>query len=194
MKQFFETETGRANSNVRRYAYCPYCGAALAQAESGPQAPQRCPQCGFTPYYNPAPGVVVLIERDGQVLLGKRGRSSFQPGTWCLPGGFMEFDENFLQAAHREVMEETGLQVEIQAILNVTSNFLSEQLHTLVVVLLAQPLSGAARPGDDLVELGWFPLAGPFPALAFEADEYILQVYAAGHPGLLQVDERYRRG
>ena len=104
----------------------------------------------------------------------------------------MEFNENFLVAAHREVAEETGLRIEIQAIVNVVSNFLSHRLHTLVIVLLASPMSDTEQPGDDLEELGWFPIEGPFPPMAFEADEYILSQVASGSNARLPVDARFR--
>jgi 8-oxo-dGTP pyrophosphatase MutT (NUDIX family) len=67
---------------------------------------------------------VVLIEKDGQVLLGQRS-GSYGAGKWGLPQGFIEFDEDFLSAAIREVKEETGLDVEIRSIISVVSNFLS---------------------------------------------------------------------
>lgn len=54
----------------------------------------------------------VLIERDSRILLICRSHSPFQ-GTWNLPAGFVEEDENPSEAASREVLEETGLQVKI---------------------------------------------------------------------------------
>jgi hypothetical protein len=76
-----------------------------------------------------------------------------------------------------EVKEETGYDVEITSILSVMSNFLRAGLHTLVVVLEASIISGEPSPGDDIVELGWFPLDGPFPDMAFEADRNIIKLY-----------------
>jgi 8-oxo-dGTP diphosphatase len=43
---------------------------------------------------------------------------------WCLPCGYIEFHEDYLTAARREVKEETGLEVEITALLSVASYFL----------------------------------------------------------------------
>jgi len=193
MKQFFESENQKGSSGFRFFEFCPYCGSPLKSIQVGQTTYQRCDQCQFTPYYNPYPGVVVLIVKDGKVLLGKRVSMSFRPKSWCLPGGFMEFNENFLAAAHREVAEETGLRIEIQSIVNIVSNFLSNRLHTLVVVLLGSPVSGIEQPGDDIEELQWFPLEGPFPPLAFEADEYILGQVARGDYAGLPVDPRFSR-
>lgn len=191
MQQFFEKPSPPGAAERRFYRLCPYCGAELFSQDDGLEVRMHCPSCGFTQFLNPFPGVAVLVIDGGKVLLGRRAASSFGAGTWGLPGGFIEFDENFLTAAHREVYEETGLQVEIEGIVNVVSNFLSPRLHTLVIVLTASVTGGQARPGDDLVELAWFDLDGPLPEMAFEADAFIVR-HAAGRPARLPVDPRFR--
>jgi ADP-ribose pyrophosphatase YjhB (NUDIX family) len=141
-------------------------------------------------FRNPSPGAVILIERDGQVLLGRRS-GKVGTGQWGLPMGFIEFDEDFLTAAIREVKEETGLDVEIRSILSVVSNFLSPRLHSLAVVLLARVIGGELEAGDDLEAVEWFPLAGPLPEMAFEADAHICErVYRTRLEGA-PVDPRY---
>lgn len=115
--------------------------------------------------------------KDDKVLLGKRAPSSFKAGLWCLPCGFIEFDEDFLTAAKREVQEETGLIIGIESIISVMSNYLTPNLHTLVIVLLAHVVAGELQPGDDLDETEWFSLSGPLPQMAFEADENIIGRY-----------------
>lgn len=166
-------------ARAQPFAFCPGCGHTMGEAAEGMMLRPTCPACGFVQYANPLPGVVVLVERGGLVLLGKRAAGSFRSGLWCLPGGFMEWAEDFLSAARREVLEETGLHVRIRSILSVVTNLLSPRLHTLVVVLLASPTGGVERAGDDVDELSWFPLAGPFPEMAFEADSHILARFAA---------------
>ena len=104
-------------------------------------------------------------------------RSYYGAGEWGLPMGFIEADEDFLTAAIREVKEETGLDVEIRSILSVVSNFLSPRLHTLAIVLLARVGGGELCAADDLEDVAWFPLAGPLPEMAFEADAHICERY-----------------
>lgn len=162
--------------------YCPLCATALVARSTGNMTRPACPACGWVHYRNPAPGVVVLITDEQRVLIGKRGASGYAPGLWCLPGGFVEFDEDFLTAAIRETREETGLEVEIRSILTVNSNFLSSRLHTLVAVLKACVIGGEPCPGDDLEELRWVPLGGPFPDMAFEADCHIIRRYHQTRP------------
>ncbi len=132
-------------------------------------------------FRNPVPGVVVLIEQEGTVLLGKR-RGGFGAGKWGLPQEHIEYDEDFLTAAIREVKEETGLDVEIRSIINVVSNLLSPTLHTLAIVLLAGVAGGELCAGDDLEALAWVPLSGPLPEMAFEADEWIIERYRKTKP------------
>ncbi|MCL2589466.1 MAG: NUDIX domain-containing protein [Betaproteobacteria bacterium] len=57
-------------------------------------------------------GVHVLCEREGRVLLLRRAETGFFDGLYSLPGGHVEQGESILQAAARELEEETGLQIE----------------------------------------------------------------------------------
>jgi ADP-ribose pyrophosphatase YjhB (NUDIX family) len=119
---------------------------------------------------------VVVIEKEGQVLLGER-TGGFGAGKWGLPQGYIEFDEDYLTAAIRETKEETGLDVEIQSILNVVSNRLTPDLHTLAIILLAKVVGGELCAGDDLKTLKWISLTEILPEMAFEADKRIIQSY-----------------
>lgn len=127
------------------------------------------------------------------MLLGRR-KGGYGAGKWGLPQGYVEYDEDFLTAAIREVKEETGLDVEIRAIINVVSNLLSPGLQTLAIVLRAVVAGGELRAGDDLDALQWVPLPGPLPEMAFEADEQIIaRVQEIGLERGLPVDPRYAR-
>ena len=97
-------------------------------------------------------------------------------GSGVFPKGTSNSMRTFT-AAIREVEEETGLDVEIRAILNVVSNLLSPRLHTLAIVLLAGVVAGEPCARDDLETLEWVPLSGPLPEMAFEADEWIIERY-----------------
>jgi 8-oxo-dGTP diphosphatase len=181
----YPTEPGPGSGS----RYCPRCACPLAAR--GSDARMACPRCGFVEYRNPLPGVVVLIADGGRVLLGRRSPRSYRGGKWGLPGGYVEHGEDFLTAAAREVREETGLEVRILSILSVVSNFFSEELHTLVTVLLAEVSGGRARPGDDFVELAWHRYPEYLPEMAFEADAHIIDRYfRCGIQGA-PVDPRY---
>jgi ADP-ribose pyrophosphatase YjhB (NUDIX family) len=104
-----------------------------------------------------------------------------------LPGGFIEFEEDFMFSAIREVKEETDLDIEVESIFNVSSNFLSPDLHTLVVTLVAKVSGGVPRPGDDIEALKWFQISAKLPDMAFPADTYIIQHYHEFKPKALPV-------
>ena len=175
-RQVVSTYHDPGSDGVAQYTYCPMCGTALAPTERGGRRRPACPSCRFVQFSNPSPGAVILIEKEGQVLLGKRA-GGYGAGKWGLPQGFLEFDEDFLTSAIREVKEETGLDVEIRSILSVVSNFLSPRLHTLAIVLLARVAGGSLCAADDLAAVEWFPLSGPLPEMAFEADAHICERY-----------------
>jgi 8-oxo-dGTP diphosphatase len=146
---------------------------------------------------NPYPGVVTLIEDGdrvgGRVLLVHRRARAHRGGFWCLPGGYIEYGEDFLTAGRREVLEETGLVVRIESILSVVSNFFEPRRHTLVIVLLGRVAADSPPPraGDDADGLEWFPLEGPLPEMAFEADRHIIGRYAATRLAGAPVDARF---
>ncbi|CAF1852435.1 unnamed protein product [Brassica oleracea] len=74
----------------------------------------------------PRVAVVVFVVKGNSVLLGKR-RSSIGNSTFALPGGHLEFaGESFEGCAAREVMEETGLEIEKMKLLTVTNNVFKE--------------------------------------------------------------------
>ncbi len=60
---------------------------------------------------------VIVVDNQGRLLLEKRTDS----GLWGLPGGRIEPGESLIEAAVREVREETGLQVEISGLVGVYS-------------------------------------------------------------------------
>lgn len=152
-----------------RFSYCPICGEGLVQEIIDRYPRKACLHCGFVHFRNPSPTVSLLIVEGDQVLLGKRAE---QPGEdrWATPSGYIEFDEDFLSTAVREAKEETGLEVEIAAILNVTDSFFPPDQHFINVYLLAHPSGGQLQAGDDVGELRWFPLLGPLPEMFFKED------------------------
>ena len=86
---------------------------------------------------------VILLNPDGQVLIGKR-EGSHAP-YFSIPGGYLEPGESFETAAIREVKEETGLDILNPTVLCVTNNlqtYEAEGLHVISVCLLAKEFSG----------------------------------------------------
>lgn len=56
-------------------------------------------------------GVAVFVKKDGKYIVGKR-KGAHGAGTWCLPGGHVEFKEGLEDCCIRETMEETAIEIE----------------------------------------------------------------------------------
>lgn len=111
-----------------------------------------CPQCGFVIFKNPVPGVGVLVEMEGGVVLIKRGHQP-KKDLWALPAGFIEADESIEEAAIRECKEETNLDIELVEMFHVDSfpNDPTPQ-SGIIIFYRAKPIGGVLKPGDDAVE------------------------------------------
>ncbi len=64
-----------------------------------------------------------LIFKEDKILLIKRSDSKFASYKWDLPGGKLEFTENPVECLKREILEETGLKIDIQDIACVDNSF-----------------------------------------------------------------------
>jgi 8-oxo-dGTP diphosphatase len=171
------------------FKYCPFCRTDLALAESGHRLRPTCPSCGFVQHRNPAPTVSILVVDDDRVLLGKRGGHPGK-GTWSLPSGYVEYEDDFVTTAIQEAKEETGLDVEVRSVINIVSSFVSPRFHFLGIYVTAQVVGGELVAGDDLDAVAWFPLAGPLPEMGFEEDVNVIEMYVNGFRGL-PVDSEY---
>ena len=70
-------------------------------------------------WISPSISVDALLIVNGFVLVVKRSADMSNPNKWCLPCGFMDFNEDFLNACMRELHEETGVDVRAHNIINV---------------------------------------------------------------------------
>ena len=137
-----------------------------------------CTACGHITFLDPKLAVAALIMRGGQILLGKRGPGTRSPGKWSFPAGFVERGEQVEIAAAREVLEETGLEIEPGRLIGL----FSEPGETVVLAVFeARPTNPAqvSVAADDLDALGWFSLES-LPELAFERDYRIIERFLAG--------------
>jgi 8-oxo-dGTP diphosphatase len=115
--------------------------------EGGRMRP-ACDNCGYVHFVNPVPGVGVLIEMSGGVVLVQRGHEPHR-GAWALPSGFVEADESAEEAAVREALEETGLRVEIVELAAINSFPEGPPVSGIMIFYRARPVGGKLKAGDD---------------------------------------------
>ena len=108
----------------------------------------------------PLVGVGAIIIEENRVLLVKRGHPPLM-GEWSIPGGVLEIGETLREAAIREAMEETGLQVEPSTLLGVFDRVLRDAderilYHYVLIDFLCRRISGEPRAGGDVDDVRWF--------------------------------------
>jgi ADP-ribose pyrophosphatase YjhB (NUDIX family) len=143
-----------------------------------------CAACGFVFFANMGVGAAVVIrDAGGRVLLVRRGPRHFGAGLWCLPCGYVEWNEDVREAAAREALEEAGVAVEIGEVLQVVVNRHEPDRPTVGIWFAARMTDPSTQPvaGDDADAVGWFDPAAP-PQLAFPTDAPVLA--RLGDPGL----------
>jgi len=111
--------------------------------------------------YPPQPRVAVgvVIVKNSSVLLVRRGNEPSK-GLWSVPGGLIELGETVEEAAHREVKEETGIDIRIERLLEVANNIVRDEqgkirFHYVLIDFLAHPLSTSLKSQSDASEAKW---------------------------------------
>jgi ADP-ribose pyrophosphatase YjhB (NUDIX family) len=100
-------------------------------------------------------GAVVLV--DGKIVLVKRAHEPLQ-GKWNLPGGGVELGETLRDACAREVLEETGLVVDVGPVIEVFDRIMMDadggvQYHFVLVDYVCRPAGGSLRCGSDASDI-----------------------------------------
>lgn len=159
--------------------YCPICAHTLIQREVGGRIRPACENCGYVHYVNPVPGVGLLIEMDGGLVLIRRGNPPHKD-EWTLPSGFVEVDESAEEAAIREAEEETGLKVEIIELANINSFPEGPPVSGIMIFYRMRPVGGELRAGDDAVDVRVFQ-PEDLPVLPFRTHREMIAAWLEHH-------------
>jgi len=117
----------------------------------------------------PMVGVGAIVVCDGKILLVKRGSKPGR-GKWSVPGGLVEVGETIHETVAREVEEETGLDVEVDRLIDVVDSITRDEkgkirYHFIILdffVKLKEKGKSESRElkvGDDALEARWVPLS-----------------------------------
>ena len=157
--------------------YCPRCGGGLEERfiEFEQRIRKVCTGCAFIFYLNPkVVAGAVPRDRDRIWLL----RRNIEPGIgrWTFPGGYVDLGERVPDAAVRETLEETLLQVRLDSLLNVYSY---STVGIVLVVYRATVIGGTAGVTSESQEVRAFALDEiPWDELAFPSTREALTDYS----------------
>jgi 8-oxo-dGTP diphosphatase len=103
--------------------------------------------------------VGALIFEDGRILLVERGKEPLK-GYWSIPGGIVETGEKLEQGIRREVLEETGLDVEPYSMFEIFERIIPDaegkpEYHYVLVDYLCRRLSGEPAAASDVSQVAW---------------------------------------
>ena len=98
-----------------------------------------------------------LVKKDGKYLMLRRNpEKRIMPDVWMAPGGHREFCEGVFEAARREIMEETGLEIKNMRIRGAGVAFLKDlQLEVHFHFLTAEYAGGELISNPEDGELAW---------------------------------------
>ena len=106
----------------------------------------------------PVPAVGVVCLRGDEVLLIRRGTPP-RMGEWSLPGGRIEPGERAVDAALRELGEETGVEARILGLIDVVDGIFPEAgRHYVLIDYLAEWAGGEPVAGDDAADAAFMPV------------------------------------
>ena len=161
------------------FRFCPPCGGPLESRLLKDGDPSRlvCDTCGFIFYLDPklAVGTVIVDDR-GRIVLVRR---AIEPGygKWVFPGGYVDRGEEVEHAAIREALEETGLDVRLDRLMDIYSY---TGRTPVIIVYAATLLGGVLACDDEGLEAKFFdPADIPWDALAFRSTHEALLKFLA---------------
>ena len=134
----------------RRHRFCSVCGNATEPADAGHE--RRCPACGAHHFPRTDPVVIMRVVRDDGILLGRQ--AAWPTGRYSVLAGFVEPGETLEQAVRREVLEESGVELDdVRYVASQPWPFPS----SLMLGFEARAVAGEPEAdGEELAHVRWF--------------------------------------
>ncbi|GAC1509391.1 MAG: NUDIX domain-containing protein [Candidatus Dormibacteraceae bacterium] len=156
--------------------FCVNCGTALVRRVIEGREVEACPKDSFVLWHDPKVSTAVVVEAGDGIVLGRR---AIEPGygLWCLPGGFVNDDEDPGEAAARECLEEIHAPIALTGLIGVYHIAKTTAPSMVVIAYRGCLADGAAiSVGTEMLEVGVFNRAA-FPPLAFPSHSAVLTDY-----------------
>lgn len=123
----------------------------------------------------PVPAVGVVCLKGDEVLLIRRGTPP-RLGEWSLPGGRIEPGERAVDAALRELREETGVQAHMLGLIDVVDGLFPDQgRHYVLIDYVAEWIAGEPVAGDDASYAAFMPLEAALAAVEWSETRRIIR-------------------
>jgi 8-oxo-dGTP pyrophosphatase MutT (NUDIX family) len=127
-----------------------------------------------------------MLFSSGKILLGQRhvdpkkaSSALHGEGTWTMPGGKLDFGETFVEGAVRELLEETGIDVNIEdmALISLTDNILPD-VHFVTAGFYCDKFKGVASvlEPDEITRWEWFDIEN-LPKPLYPASAEVIEHY-----------------
>ena len=135
----------------------------------------------------PGLGVGVMVLKEGKILLGLRNPNKEKAsselqgqGTWTMPGGKVEFMEKLVDAAKRELEEETSL-IATKLDLLCISDDMTDTAHYVTVGFIAREYTGETKEmePETILEWKWFDL-NDLPTNLYNPSKKCIEKYKEG--------------
>lgn len=156
--------------------FCVNCGAPLVTRVIEGREVEACANDSFILWHDPKVATAVVVEVEGGIVLGRR---AIEPGygLWCLPGGFVNDDEDPAAAAARECMEEIGAPVEMTGLIGVYHIAKTTAPSMIGIAYRGRIVNGGGpMVGSEMLEVGVFAPES-IPPLAFPSHQAIVAAY-----------------
>lgn len=135
----------------------------------------------------PGLGVGVMILKENKILLGLRNPDKVKAsselqgqGTWTMPGGKVEFMEKLVDAAKRELEEETSLKATKIDVLCISDD-MTDTAHYVTVGFIVKEYTGEvkAMEPETILEWQWFDL-DDLPTNLYKPSAVCIEKYKKG--------------
>jgi ADP-ribose pyrophosphatase YjhB (NUDIX family) len=107
----------------------------------------------------PLVGVGAILLRRDRILMAQRGKEPLK-GWWSLPGGALETGESLADGVRREVLEETGLEIQPLGVLEIFERIMRDsdgatEYHYVLIDYVCRITGGTLCAGDDVCRVEW---------------------------------------